>query len=198
MPPRDSCRRISYREPNKTHTVCQAKGRVHAGLFRLCEGLEERQAPFSGIVEADETYIGGSDRNRHYDKKGTAKKAPGVGIKERESNRVHAVVMPNVNKFDVQYWLHKHVSAGAKLFTDEAGVYVGADVAEHRSVNHSKKQYVSGETYTNGVESHWALLKRGYHGTYHWWSVKHMQRHVEEFSGRFNLRDLPTCPQCSS
>ena len=150
---------------------------------------------FNGTVEADETYMGGTDKNRHYDKKGTKAKTPVVGIKERESNRVHAVVMLNVNKFDVQHWLGRNVSAGARLFTDEAAVYVGADVAEHRSVNHRKKQYVSGDVYTNGVESHWALMKRGYDGTYHWWSVKHMQRYVTEFAGRFNLRDLPTAQQ---
>ena len=88
---------------------------------------------FTGTVEADETYIGGTDKNRHYDKKGKFQKTPVVGIKERESNRVHAVVMPNVNKFDVQYWLHQRVNADSKLFTDEAAVYVGADVSEQPS-----------------------------------------------------------------
>ncbi len=62
-------------------------------------------------------------------------------------------------------------------------------------MNHRRKQYVDGEVYTNGVESHWALMKRGYQGTYHWWSVKHMQRYVTEFAGRFNLRALPTAQQ---
>ena len=85
---------------------------------------------FNGTVEADETYMGGIDRNRHYDKKGTVKKTPVVGMKERDSNRVTATVMLNVNKFDVQHWLHRRVSAGSRLFSGEAAVYVGSDVGE--------------------------------------------------------------------
>ena len=150
---------------------------------------------FNGTVEADETYMGGTDRNRHADKKGTVKKTPVVGMKERETGKVTAAVMLNVNKFDVQHWLHGRVSAGSRLFSDEAAVYVGSDVSEHQAVNHRKKQYVRGSVHTNGIESHWALMKRGYHGTYHWWSVKHMQRYVNEFAGRFNLYDLSTMAQ---
>ena len=150
---------------------------------------------FNGTVEADETYMGGSDKNRHHYLKGTVKKTPVVGMKERESNRVHAVVMLSVNKFDVQPWLHKRVSAGSRLFSDEAAVYVGSDVSEHQAVKHRRKQYVRGSAHTNGIESHWALMKRGYHGTYHWWSVKHMQRYVTEFASRFNLRDKSTAEQ---
>ena len=99
-----------------------------------------------------------------------------------------ATVVPAVTKYTIQDWVSHHVSAGARLFTDQAPVYRGAPVAEHRTVNHQRKQYVDGEVWTNGIESHWALMKRGYHGTYHWWSVKHMQRYVNEFAGRFNLR----------
>ena len=145
-------------------------------------------APLPGTVEADETYVGGRERNRHYDKKGTKPKTPVVGAKSRETGEVKTTVVPAVTKATIQDWLTRHVSAGARLFTDQSPVYNDAPVSEHRTVNHKRKQYVDGEVWTNGVESHWALLKRGYHGTYHWWSVKHMQRYVNEFSGRFNLR----------
>ncbi len=145
-------------------------------------------APLPGTVEADETYVGGRERNRHYDKKGTKPKTPVVGAKSRETGQVTATVVPSVTKAAITDWLARHVSAGARLFTDQSPVYNDAPVAEHRTVNHKRKQYVDGEVWTNGVESHWALLKWGYQGIYHWWSVKHMQRYVNEFSGRFNLR----------
>ena len=143
--------------------------------------------------------MGGSDKNRHLDKKlGRGSQTPVVGIKERETGRVSAVVMPHVNRNSVQDWLHNRVSAGSRLFTDEASVYVGADVADHQAVKHKRKQYVRGDVHTNGIESHWALMERGYDGTYHWWSVKHMQRYVNEFSGRFNLRGQTTAQQLGS
>ena len=144
---------------------------------------------FEHTVEADETYVGGSDRTRHLDKKGKPK-TPVIGIKERESNRVHTGVMLEVHRNNVHDWLSDKVSDMAALFTDQAQWYVGANVALHCSVNHRKKQYVDGDVHTNGIESHWALLKRGYHGTFHFWSDRHMHRYLCEFEGRFNGRDL--------
>ena len=163
---------------------------------RLREALTDsaETLPFTGTVEADETYVGGSDRARHLDKKGKPK-TPVVGLKERETNQVRTDVMLEVNRFEVHRWLNGKISDMAALFTDQAACYVGADVALHASVNHRKKQYVDGDVHTNGIESHWALLKRGYGGTYHFWSVKHMQRYLNEFAGRFNLRTLDTIGQ---
>ena len=62
-------------------------------------------------------------------------------------------------------------------------------------VSHSAKQYVDGQAYTNGIESFWALLKRGYHGTFHKMSVKHLHRYVNEFAGRHNIRESDTIEQ---
>ena len=67
-----------------------------------------------------------------------------------------------------------------------------AKLPYHLSVNHSAGQYVDGMAHTNGVESFWALLKRGYYGTYHKASPRHLQRYVDEFAGRHNLRPLDT------
>ena len=66
---------------------------------------------------------------------------------------------------------------------------------EHETVKHSISEYVNGMAHTNGIESFWALLKRGYHGTYHHMSEKHLGRYVREFSGRHNIRDLDTVAQ---
>ena len=73
------------------------------------------------------------------------------------------------------------------------GAYEG--LLNHRAVKHSIREYVNGQAHTNGVESFWAMLKRGFHGTYHRMSPKHLQRYVNEFSGRHNIRPLDTIQQ---
>lgn len=79
------------------------------------------------------------------------------------------------------------------VYTDGATVYRGRE--DHEAVQHSIGEYVRGQAHTNGVESFWALLKRGYYGTYHRLSVKHLQRYVDEFAGRRNLRGYDTIDQ---
>ena len=80
-----------------------------------------------------------------------------------------------------------------KIYTDENRAYVG--LPDHRSVKHGRGEYVRGAAHTNGMESFCAMLKRGHHGTYHWMSVKHLQRYVNEFVARHNLRPLDTIEQ---
>ena len=76
---------------------------------------------------------------------------------------------------------------GLTVYTDEHSSYAGvAGRYRHDSVNHSAQEYVRGEVHTNGIESVWAVLKRGYYGVYHHWSKKHMQAYVSEFSFRLN------------
>ncbi len=143
---------------------------------RIRTSWQVAPAPLPGTVEADETYIGGRERNQHHDKKGTKPKMPVVDAKSRETGSGDGYRCASGHEAAIHAWVSRHVSAGARLFTDQSPVYRGAPVAEHRTINHQRKQYVDGEVWTNGVESHWALMKRGYHGTYHWWVVKHMQR----------------------
>jgi len=78
------------------------------------------------------------------------------------------------------------VAEGATLITDEHAAYVGMDRYVHYSVNHSAKQYVDGMAHTNGIESVWTLLKRGYYGVYHSFTKKHLQRYLNEFMYRLN------------
>ena len=66
---------------------------------------------------------------------------------------------------------------------------------EHEAVKHSISEYVRDQAHTNGIESFWSLLERGYHGTYHHMSAKHLQRYVNEFAGRANVRELSTLDQ---
>ena len=83
---------------------------------------------------------------------------------------------------------------GATIYTDEAKAYSGLPY-EHGTVKHSVGEYVNGQASTNGLESFWSMLKRGYHGTYHKISPKHLQRYVNEFSGRHGVREMDTIDQ---
>lgn len=84
----------------------------------------------------------------------------------------------------------------AQIYTDDNRAYKGLD--NHETVCHSVGKYVQGQAHTNGIESFWSMLKRGYHGTYHKMSPQHLNRYVTEFSGRHNVRELDTLSQMSA
>lgn len=166
---------------------------------RLREGLKERSGPFAGPVEIDETFIGGKEANKHESKKlhagrGTVGKVTIAGAKDRETNQVSARVVEGTDAKTLQGFALDHSVEDATIYTDDHAGYRGLPRA-HESVKHSVSEYVSGQAHTNGIESFWALLKRGYHGTYHHMSAKHLDRYVSEFSGRHNHRPLDTIDQ---
>ena len=165
---------------------------------RLREAWDEAQTPFSGPVEVDETYIGGLEKSKHVGNKanlgrGPSGKAAVVGAKDRETGQVAARVVEATDRITLQGFVRSRVTEGAKVYTDEHGAYEG--LPNHETVKHSVAEYVNGQAHTNGMESFWSMLKRGYHGTYHRMSPKHLQRYVNEFSGRHNIRPLDTIQQ---
>ena len=120
--------------------------------------------------------------------RGGVGKASVIGVRDRATNRVTAAPVEAVNRQSAEAVIERTVQPGAQVYTDDSSIYGRVPLRE--SVNHSARQYVRGEVHTNGIESFWALLKRGYYGTYHWMSRKHLHRYVTEFSGRHNLRGL--------
>ncbi len=169
-------------------------------LHRLRKAWEEESDErFDGPVEIDETYIGGKRKNMAKSKRkeltgrGAVGKDTVVGIKDRESNRVAAAPMPSVNQESVGEMVDGKVSTEAIVYTDESSVYAKLD--NHEAVNHSASEYVRGEAHVNGMESFWSMFKRGYYGTYHRMSAKHLHRYVTEFTGRHNVREQDTIDQ---
>ena len=169
---------------------------------RIREALSTESSKFTGPVEVDETYIGGKESNKHASKKlhagrGTVGKTAVAGLKDRATNQIQAKVVESTDRATLQGFVVDNTDVQATVYTDEHAGYQGMG-RRHETVSHSAKQYVNGQAHTNGIESHWAMLKRGHDGVYHHFSVKHLDRYVSEFSGRHNQRPLDTREQMAA
>ena len=172
---------------------------------RLRAALSQDGTRFAGPVEVDETYFGGKRRSMSNAKRkaltgtgrGPVGKTAVVGVKDRRTKQVAAKVVHATDRETLQGFVADHVAPGATVYTDDAIAYESMPF-DHATVKHSLSEYVKGDVHTNGIESLWSMLKRAHMGTFHKLSPKHLDRYVQEFAGRHNLREQDTIAQMAA
>jgi transposase-like protein len=165
---------------------------------KIRAAMVEDVKKLGGIVEVDETYVGGSDKNRHWDKKsgqrgrGDTGKTAVVGAVKRKGNVV-ARVVDSTDRLTLEAFVRETVSNRVSLLCTAA--YPGYKRLNrrfpHQSVDHTIGQHVVGAVHTNTIEGFWSILKRGVVGTYHKVSRKYLHLYVAEFQFRYNNRENP-------
>ena len=165
---------------------------------RIREAMTEKHpAPMGGegkTVEADETVVGGKEKNKRLSKRnpkniGAVGKQVAFTLVER-GGRARSFHVANVTGKTLRPIMVKHVSRKSALMTDDAGQYrpIGKEFASHETVNHGIEEYVRGSAHSNTVEGFFSILKRGVIGTYHHISEAHLHRYLAEFDFRYNNR----------
>lgn len=181
---------ISSLQLGRDLNITQKSAWFMLSRIRQCFGIDN-DTKLDNEVEADETLVGGKNKNRHANKKfkGTSDdKTPVLGMVER-SGKVITKKIPNTTYETLSTEILKSVKETAKLYTDEYTSYKRLKrVYDHQVVRHSRYQYVQGRVHTNTIEGFWSLLKRGIFGIYHFTSKKHLQLYVDEFVFRYNSR----------
>jgi transposase-like protein len=164
---------------------------------RIREMLRAKHSPLlKGTVQADETFMGGKNKNRHADKK--VEGSQGRSVKDKtpilglaNDGKVNLEVVPNTQAETLKPIIIHLVKKGSVVVTDEWGGYSGLDKNyDHKVIKHNEGEYKKDSYHTNSIEGFWALLKRGIFGIYHYASPQHLTRYCDEFSYRYNTRDI--------
>ncbi len=198
------------------HLLCSSKKGMSAHQIHRTLGITYKSAWFlmhriryamaeeplagqlTGIVESDETFIGGKAKNMHakvrkqkIQGRGAVNKEAVVTLVER-GGRVKTTHVGHVTGDNLKEVLRANVAKEARIMSDESAMYIGTDkeYADHQTVNHKAGEYVRGEAHVNTSESVHSLMKRGVIGVYHHWSATHLHRYCSEFDFRFNRRKM--------
>jgi len=172
-------------------------------LHRLREVLNgsQKKNMFGGTVEVDECYVGGSESNKHKNKKFTSQKTAIIGLVNRETKQAKAFVVESPNKEELLPKIGGNVKEKSVIVTDTYGVYKDLkNNFTHKTVKHLANEYVKNEldidgrvafkVHTNTVEGFWSIVKRTVNGTHHWISKKHTNRYLNDMTFRYNQRQL--------
>jgi IS1 family transposase len=173
-------------------------GTAHSMCHKIRAALIAPEEKLGGIVEVDETYVGGKDHNKHWDKKSGgvgpegSGKMPVIAAVRRKGN-VIARVIDRTDTKTFEAFFNMAVSDKVSLIaTDEHSSYRNLGKKfPHKVVRHQQKQYVDGVVHTQTIDSFWSLLKRGIMGSFHKVSRKYLPLYVAEFSFRYNNRQNP-------
>lgn len=153
--------------------------------------VESGDRLLEGVIEVDETFIGGKGKNRAYEWRGLEEKPKEIlmGMVER-GGKVYMKHIPNTGKWTLLKQIKENISSTARIYSDELAAYTNLPKYgyEHDSVTHSAGQYVKGEVHTQNIDNIWSHLKRGIYGVYRVVSPKYLQSYADEYSFRYNHR----------
>ena len=165
--------------------------------IRNCFGTLDTEPLLTGEIEMDETFVGGKNRNRHWNKKvpksqgrSFKDKTPVLGMVER-GGKLRAFVIPSTSSKYITPIVMQNVDRNAIIYTDEwQGYDIVGQYYNREFIDHSSNQYANGNVTTNRIEGAWGILKRMFVGTYNKVSKHHLQKYVDEFVWRYNTRGL--------